>query len=136
MDTDEARRRFAVARHAYLATATPDGVPHLVPVTFALSVTDTVVIAVDHKPKRGHDLRRLRNIAANPRVTLLVDEYDDDWRRLWWVRADGVARVLSGLDREPSLDALVAKYPDYRDRRPEGPVISVGVTVWRGWSYS
>jgi PPOX class probable F420-dependent enzyme len=130
-----ARDRFAAARHAYLATVSADGQPHLVPVTFALTASDAVVIAIDHKPKRGTDLRRLRNIAANPRVSLLADEYrDEDWTRLWWVRADGDARILTDPDR--LVAELVGKYPQYRERPPAGPVIHIDVHTWRGWSYS
>jgi PPOX class probable F420-dependent enzyme len=130
------RRRFAEARHAYLGTADASGVPHLVPVTFALlpDVPDTLVIAIDHKPKRTHDLRRLRNIAANPEVTMLVDHFEEDWSRLWWVRADGTATILHDPDRDAPLDHLAAKYPPYRIQRPTGPVISIAVHTWRTWS--
>ena len=134
-DLDDARRRFAAARHAYLGTADAMGQPHLVPVTFAFSGTDRVVIAVDHKPKRSTDLRRLRNIAANPQVSLLVDEYHEDWTQLWWVRADGVATVLTDAERAEPLDRLAEKYPVYRLLRPDGPVISIAVHTWRSWSY-
>ena len=132
MDVAAARARFAAARVARLATVRSDGTPHLVPVTFALR-GDTVVIAVDHKPKRTNDLQRLRNIEANPRVSLLADEYTEDWTRLWWVRADGTARVLR--DGEPPAE-LVAKYPQYAKRPPAGPVIHVAITSWRGWAAS
>ncbi|WP_236792479.1 TIGR03668 family PPOX class F420-dependent oxidoreductase [Amycolatopsis sp. GM8] len=123
--------RFAAARVARLATADAAGVPHLVPVTFALDGGE-IVFAVDHKPKRGTDLRRLRNIAANPAVSFLADFYDEDWARLWWVRADGVARIL---DSSPgAVEALRAKYSQYRERPPEGPVVRTAVTSWRSWS--
>jgi PPOX class probable F420-dependent enzyme len=132
MDEARARSRFAAARVARLATVGADGAPHLVPVTFALR-GDTVVIAVDHKPKRTTDLRRLRNIEADPRVSLLADHYAEDWTRLWWVRADGTARVVrEGGD----VGELVAKYPQYAARPPAGPVILVAVTSWRGWAAS
>jgi PPOX class probable F420-dependent enzyme len=89
-----ARARFAAARVARLATADAAGVPHLVPVVFAVS-GDAVYTAVDHKPKRSSALRRLANVRANAAVALLVDHYDDaDWDGLWWVRADGTGRVL------------------------------------------
>jgi PPOX class probable F420-dependent enzyme len=129
MDEAQARTRFAAARVARLATVGADGAPHLVPVTFAVR-GDTVVIAVDHKPKRTTDLKRLRNIAADPRVSLLADHYDEDWDRLWWVRADGHARVA---DTGP-VDLLVAKYPQYAGRPPAGPVITVEIDKWRGWA--
>lgn len=136
MDSDTARRMFEDARVARLATVDPEGRPHLVPVTFAVQ-DQRVVTAVDHKPKRSTDLRRLRNIRTNPHVSLLADHYEDDWTRLWWSRADGRAEVAEdGPDRTAALDALAAKYPQYRDRRPAGPVILVEVTHWSGWRYS
>lgn len=132
MDEAEARARFAAARVARLATV-GDGRPHLVPVTFALR-GDMLAIAVDHKPKRTTELRRLRNVEANPRVSLLADHYDEDWTRLWWVRADGTARVLRADGRAEPVGWLVAKYPQYAGRPPAGPVILVEVTGWRGWT--
>jgi PPOX class probable F420-dependent enzyme len=132
VDVAQARSRFAAARVARLATVGADGTPHLVPVTFALR-GDTVVIAVDHKPKRTTDLKRLRNIEAQPRVSLLADHYTEDWARLWWVRADGTARVV----REGGpVGELVAKYPQYAARPPAGPVILVAIRSWRGWTAS
>ncbi|GAA3215957.1 TIGR03668 family PPOX class F420-dependent oxidoreductase [Nonomuraea helvata] len=136
MDGEQARARFREERVARLATASRDGAPHLVPVTFAV-VADRVVTAIDHKPKTTTALRRLRNIRENPRVSLLADHYEDDWARLWWARADGLARIVEeGPEREPALDALAAKYGQYRERRPDGPVILVDVTRWTGWSFT
>ena len=89
--------RFSDARVARLATVDATGQPHIVPVTFAHN-DNTIVIAVDHKPKSTRNLKRLRNIEANPKVTLLVDHYDEDWSQLWWVRADGTAEVVSLSD--------------------------------------
>ena len=137
LDEREARERVAVARVARLATASADGRPHIVAFTFALA-GDRIVHAVDHKPKRTADLRRLRNVRENPRVSVLVDQYDDDeWERLWWVRADGEARVIEdeGGRAEP-VRLLREKYRQYRERPPAGPVIEVRVTRWRGWAYS
>jgi PPOX class probable F420-dependent enzyme len=125
----QARERFAAARIARLATVSADGSPHLVPVVFAV-VGDQIVTAVDHKPKTTIRLRRLANIAAEPRVSLLADEYDEDWARLWWARADGCARVVADHDLAP----LVARYPQYRDRVPDGPVILIDVERWSGWA--
>ena len=134
MDADEARRRFAAARVARLATAGADGRPHLVPVCFAVE-GDTVYSAVDDvKPKATMRLRRLANVAENPAVSLLVDHYDDDWSALWWVRADGRARVLEAAPDAVAL--LVARYPQYRDAPPGGPVLAVHVQRWAGWSAS
>ncbi|GHH69841.1 PPOX class F420-dependent oxidoreductase [Streptomyces sulfonofaciens] len=130
----EARDRFACAPVARLATADPAGVPHLVPMTFAVR-GDTVHSAVDHKPKRTSHLRRLRNIAANPRVTVLVDHYTDDWSSLWWVRADGHAEIWhSGEPRLRALALLRGKYHQYAETPPTGPVITIRVDAWRGWT--
>ncbi|TMR88232.1 TIGR03668 family PPOX class F420-dependent oxidoreductase [Nonomuraea basaltis] len=134
MDDGTARARFGGERVARLGTVGGDGAPHLVPVVFAM-IAGRVVTAIDHKPKTTANLRRLRNIRENPKASLLVDHYEDDWARLWWVRADGLARVVEGgQDREAALDALAAKYAQYRERRPTGPMIVVDVTRWTGWS--
>jgi PPOX class probable F420-dependent enzyme len=131
MEADEARALLRAARVARLATAGRDGAPHVVPVCFALD-GDRIVTAIDHKPKRGGRLRRLANIAANPRVAVLADHYDDaDWSRLWWVRADGIASIL---ESEPdAAAALQARYPQYRDQPPAGPVVVIEVQRWTGW---
>jgi PPOX class probable F420-dependent enzyme len=134
LSVPDARSRFASARVARLATvATPQ--PHLVPVVFTVD-GDMVYLAIDHKPKVRREVRRLANIAANPLVSLLVDEYHEDWTTLWWVRADGTATVVdSPVEMAGPIDLLVAKYPQYREHRPEGPLIVVRVDVWRGWSW-
>lgn len=137
MDADDCRELFAGAAHAYLATADADAVPHLVPVTFALLGPDELAVAIDHKPKRGadpHRLRRIRNLTANPRVAFLADHYEDDWQRLWWVRADAAARVVdAGPERDHAVDRLAARYAQYRAVRPAGPVILAAVHRWSGW---
>lgn len=133
MTEDEARRRFAGAPVARLATVTPDGAPHLVPVTFALD-GDVVWWAVDAKPKRHRSLRRLDNIAAEPRVCLLVDHYAVDWDELWWVRVDGEAAVVEGSEGRRGGEALAARYGAYRREPPEGPVVRIDVRRWRWWS--
>jgi PPOX class probable F420-dependent enzyme len=137
MDQGEARSRFAGARAARLATAGADGRPHLVPVVFALD-GDTLYSAVDDvKPKASIiRLRRLRNIADNPAVALLADHYDDDWAALWWVRADGTARLLDPGEAEAARarGLLAERYPQYRDAPPPGVVIAVDVARWSGWA--
>jgi PPOX class probable F420-dependent enzyme len=135
LSSSEARARFAAARVARLATVSADGVPHLVPVTFAVR-DDVVVFAVDHKPKSSVALRRLRNIAENPAVCFLADGYDEDWARLWWARADGIARVLSAADRAEPVSWLVAKYQQYAERPPEHAVVVTDVRTWSGWAGS
>jgi PPOX class probable F420-dependent enzyme len=138
MTSDDARRRFAAARIAHLATANAAGRPHLVPLVFALS-GDTIYSAVDHKPKRTTALRRLANIAENPAVSLLVDEYDDkDWAHLWWVRADGSGRVLGpdSLEYGRGVELLCERYVQYAELPPGGPVLAVEVERWSGWDAS
>ena len=133
MTGDQARQRFAAARVARLATADGQGRPHLVPVVFALA-GDRIYTAVDAKPKQGKGLRRLANIAANPRVTVLVDGYAEDWSTLWWVRADGAARIVTGTDAGTGIGALTARYPQYVEQPPPGPVIAIDVDHWSYWS--
>jgi PPOX class probable F420-dependent enzyme len=130
---EEARRRFAASRVARLATADASGRPHLVPIAFALD-GDTIYSAVDGKPKRTRALRRLANVRENPAVSLLVDHWDeDDWDHLWWVRADGQARVLDPDDDEATraLALLRERYPKQRE---QGEVLAVTVTRWVGWT--
>ena len=123
---------------ATLATVRPDGRPHVVPVTFAMPDPTAIVFAVDHKPKRTNRLQRLANIAANPAVSFLVDEYDADWSRLWWVRADADASIVEPTSKQgvAAIEALVARYRQYVDRPPAGPVVWCRVTGWAAWSAS
>ncbi|AWN25159.1 TIGR03668 family PPOX class F420-dependent oxidoreductase [Streptomyces libani] len=137
MTGDRARECFTRARIARLATVDDAGRPHLVPAVFALT-GDTVVFAVDHKPKRSADLKRLANIRAHPEVCLLVDGYDEDWDRLWWARADGTAAVLPPAERSAAsaryVTLLTRKYrQNYADRPPQGPVVEIQVARWSGW---
>jgi len=128
------RERVAAARVARLATIDPDGRPHLVPIVFVLD-GETLYSAVDGKPKRSRTLRRIENARARPDVTFLVDHYEDDWRRLWWVRLRGRARVLDqGEEAEHALRLLTAKYEQYARQPPRPPVLAIDVAEWRGWS--
>ena len=134
MTPDEARARFAEASVAYLATVGAEGTPHIVPITLALD-GDLIYTAVDAKPKRGTPLRRFENVGVNPRVSLLVDRYDDDWARLWWARADGIARVVTdGDELERALSALRERYPQYAHVALTGPAMLIAVERWSGWS--
>ena len=137
MDRAEARRRFTDARVARMATIRADRTPDLVPIVFAVE-GDLVYSSVDPKPKTTRELARLRNIRAEPRVQLLVDEYSEDWRRLWWVRAAGVARVAAaGPERDRALELLRAKYPQYSELPGDfGVAIVVEVLRWTGWEFS
>lgn len=124
---------FAQSPVARLATSSAAGKPHLVPVVFAVD-SDTVYTAIDAKPKSTHRLRRLANIASNPRVSLLVDHYADEWTQLWWVRADGEAAVhTDGAALHTGYRLLRAKYPQYQSVSLNGPVIAITVHRWSGW---
>jgi len=127
------RERVEGARVGRLATNDPDGRPHLVPIVFALD-GETLYSAVDEKPKRSRTLRRIENARARPDVTVLVDHYEDDWRRLWWVRLRGRARVLDdGDEAERALRLLTERYDQYREQPPRPPVLAVDIVEWRGW---
>jgi PPOX class probable F420-dependent enzyme len=125
--------RFTGARVARLATL-HRGAPRVVPVTFAWWRGQAVWAVDDVKPKRGRSLRRVDDLAADPRVSLLVDHYDDDWTRLWWVELQGTATLLDGEFAESALDALAARYPAYASRRPPGPVVGISPLRWSWWS--
>lgn len=135
MDEAVARDRFGGAVVARLATVNRDTQPHIVPVTFAVD-GDVVYSIIDAKPKRSHRLRRILNIEANPRVSLIVDHFADDWSALWWVRADGVAQIVyAGPMRDRAIELLRAKYPQYRDQAtPFGAAVIVTVERWSSWA--
>jgi len=133
MDQATMRARVAAAAVGRLATVTTGGQPHIVPCCFALR-GDVIYSAVDHKPKSTRRLQRLTNLRANPRAALLIDYYDDDWSSLWWIRVDGLVHIV---DEGPRLDEavalLVAKYEQYRQAAPIGPVIALTADAWRAW---
>ena len=134
VDRSTAWRLAAAARVAALATIGVGGRPHLVPCVFALA-DETVYSPVDAKPKRSRDLQRLRNLEHNPRVTLLIHDWDEDWSRLWWVRLDGSGRVVaSATELRAARRLLLDKYAQYRDQAELDPVIAVDVDTWRAWS--
>lgn len=127
------RVRFAQSPVARLATVTAAGVPHLVPVVFAID-RDDIYTAVDAKPKTTQRLRRLANIERNPAVSLLVDHYADDWTELWWVRVDGTASIARDGDTlHKGYRLLHAKYSQYQSVPLDGPVIIVNAGRWSSW---
>ena len=134
LDLEAMRALVAEARAGRLATLDPDGRPNLVPIVYALD-EEVLVSAVDRKPKESRSLRRLSNIRARPEVTVLVDHYEEDWDRIWWVRVRGRARVVEeGPDRDRALELLAEKYQQYRREPPDGPAILVDLLEWRGWA--
>ena len=133
MDATAMRQRLADARVARLATTDAEGRPHIVPIVFAHD-DEHIYFAVDNKPKRRRNLKRLRNIAGNPRVSVLVDHYEDDWTRLWWVRVDGVAHVLAhDAEAQRAIDLLARKYTQYERTRPQGPVVAISIETMTAW---
>lgn len=130
-----ARQRFGTCRVARLATVDATGRPHIVVTTFALSGTK-IYLVVDEKPKTTRHLKRIRNIRANPAVSLLADHYDDDdWTKLWWVRADGHGVIVENPEvAAGAIDLLAERYPQYRASRPLGPVVAITVHTWTGWT--
>ena len=130
-------RAFALARRvAHLATADGCGVPHVVPVCFAID-GDTLYITIDEKPKRvaGRGMKRLRNIAANPAVAVVADRYEEDWTRLGWVMLRGPAEILdAGAEHDAAQALLRARYPQLAAMRIDGhPVIAVRIERITSW---
>lgn len=137
MFTETERRYVAAARVGRLATADADGRPQAVPVCFAL-VADRIVSPIDEKPKAADpaDLRRVRDIAENHAVTLLVDHYTEDWAALGWVQIRGTAAVVrpGGSSREDAITALRTKYEQYEEQDLEGrPLIRLSPGHVRSW---
>lgn len=128
--SERGRRLLDLARVATLATINPDGSPHVIPIVYAI-VEDRLVTAVDQKPKRDPNLARLRNIRADPRVSVLAHHYSEGWHHLWWVRVDGHAQVVS--EDPEAITALKARYPQYSQYEITGPVISVAIEGIRVW---
>jgi PPOX class probable F420-dependent enzyme len=134
MDRDEAFRRVREARVGRVATADAGALPHVVPFVFVLE-GDTLYWAVDQKPKATGKLKRLRNIESNPNAQVLVDHFEEDWSAIWWVRLSGPVRILDeGREAERALELLAAKYPQYVERPPQGPVVAIDVARWSAWS--
>ena len=124
-----ARQRFGTCRVARLATVDTSGRPHIVVTTFALS-GHKIYLVVDEKPKTTRDLKRLRNIRANPAVSLLADHYDEDWSKLWWVRADGRADIVEDPQvTAEAIDLLACTLADVA----AGRVDEAAAARYAGW---
>ncbi len=133
MEQEEAMQRLAGSAVARLATVDEHGKPHIVPIVFAVA-GDTLYFAIDAKPKRTRELKRLKNITANPAVAVLADHYEDDWTKLWWVRADGTARVVTdSAEAGRATELLASRYSLYRKARPAGPVVAINLDRLTGW---
>ncbi len=136
--TDEARAFLDAHRVGHLATAAADGAPHVVPVCYARRGDDLYFVA-DDKPKRDgpRHLKRLANITANPRVALVVDDYDDDWTRLAYLLLHlDAAIVADSTEYSEGLAALRARYVPYQ-RMPltlaTHPMVRMTPRRWHLW---
>ena len=131
---------LSAAPVGHLATADAAGRPHVIPVCFA-SDGRRIYSALDAKPKRGQpaDLRRVRNIRANPRVSLVIDHYEPDWSKLWYLLVSGAADLIAAGDDEhtAAIALLRAKYPQYRAMAlDDNPVIRITPQRAVGWTGS
>ena len=124
---------------ARLATIEPSGQPHVLPICFVV-VADTLYSVVDGKPKRNPlALARLRNVAADPRATVVADRYDADWTRLAWAMLAGRAEIVDD-DREyaSALSRLERKYAPYRGAgftRATNPMLALRIERVRFWAF-
>ena len=136
MLSDGERRFLAHQRVAHLATADRRAVPHVVPVCFAIS-EHTLYVTIDEKPKRrpATALKRLRNIAENPAVAIIVDRYDEDWTRLGWVMLCGHAEILNeGTEHRDAQVRLRSRYPQLGAMQiAKYPVIAVRIERATSW---
>jgi PPOX class probable F420-dependent enzyme len=105
---------LVAARVARLATVGPGGEPHIVPVCFVLAAGE-LWTAIDGKAKSTRALKRVSNLAGNPKSVLLVDHYEEDWRELRWVAVHGRGELVAGETARAALDALRGKYPQYAE---------------------
>jgi PPOX class probable F420-dependent enzyme len=135
MLSDRERRFVESRRVGHLATAEPSGMPHLVPVCFALA-GNSLYVTIDEKPKwRDRPLKRVRNILENAQAAFVVDRYDEDWNRLGWVMLRGCAEILDSGDEHDRAQAhLRERYPQYRTMNlAELPVIALRIARATGW---
>lgn len=137
MESDAERQFVSEARVARLATVSPDGEPHVIPVCHAL-VDGCIIIALDEKPKNvaPEDLQRVRNIQTTPLASLVFDQYTEDWDELGWVRVTGSAELVESTanGHEPGIAALMEKYPQYADQTlSDKPLIRIEPQRVRSW---
>jgi PPOX class probable F420-dependent enzyme len=125
-----------LARVARLATADKTGRPHVIPICFALDGKE-LYSPIDEKPKKTSPLllKRIRNIRANPHVAVVIDRYDEDWRRLAYVLIVGKAKLLMrGARHKRAVRLLRKKYPQYKKMRlEERPMIQITPLQWKSW---
>lgn len=129
---DWARELLAAERVARLAFVDDADRPRVLPVTFALA-EGAVWSAIDEKPKRTAEPARVRYLERRPEAALLVDFYDDDWTRLAWVQLLGRVDVLPAAASPAAMAALAAKYEQYADQPPPGPLLRLSLQRALHW---
>lgn len=141
MLNDDDRALLSASRRAVLATIAPDGRPRLVPVCYVVDAERPVIYSpLDRKPKRSQDpfaLARVRDIADDPRVTLLADRWDEDWTQLAWLRLEGLAALFYPSDpgHPAVVEALRTRHPQYRRQKLEDrPMLRIVVERAVRWS--
>ena len=136
MDESAMRRKVAEARVARVGTLDERGSVHLVPVVYVVD-GDTWYSPSDAGPR---PVKRLRNVLADPRSTVLIDDYNEVWSRVWWVRLRGQGRMVEpAAEAERASRLLAVKYPQFADApaaEAAGPVMAIDIQEWAGWSYS
>ena len=132
----EEQHAINAQRLAHLATADSEAVPHLIPVCFHYD-GDHFYSVLDQKPKRTEvtNLKRVRNILANPRVALVIDHWQEEWHGLWYVLVNGTADLLyEGPEQQAAVAALRRKYPQYRamhlDNKPVIRITPTNIVRW------
>jgi PPOX class probable F420-dependent enzyme len=134
--TDTQRRFLAVQRVARFASADAHGQPHVVPVCYCV-IENSIYFSIDEKPKQANarGLKRLRNIEQNPKVSLVVDHYDENWSRLAWIMLRGRAEVLDGgAEHALAQQTLSERYPQYRDMQLGSlPVVATRIEHVAAW---
>jgi PPOX class probable F420-dependent enzyme len=132
MEHEEMRRRAVSARAARVGTFDERGHIHLVPIVFVIE-GDTLYSSTDEKPRA----KRLRNLQRDPRVSVVIDVYDEEWSKVWWVRLVGRGRAVEeGPEFERARRLLCEKYPQFEGDPGGGPIMAVDVDEWSGWAYS
>ena len=130
-----ARELIGAARVGRLGLLDERELPRVLPVTFAES-EGALWSAIDRKPKRSAEPARVRRLRRRPEATLLLDVYHDDWTRLAWLELRGSVAVLEASDAGAALEALAAKYEQYRAEPPPGPLLRLAPEAFACWRFS
>lgn len=136
MITDTQQRFLATQRVAHFASADAHGQPHVVPVCYCV-LGNSIYFSIDEKPKQANarGLKRLRNIEQNPKVSLVIDRYDENWSRLAWIMLRGCAEVLEGgTEHALAQQTLSRRYPQYRNMQLSAlPVVATRIKHVAAW---